>query len=163
MSRFGTAYHVSRAAGDWQSSNDHLIPEISNLHRCTSDGQDIYLAGVEEESRPGHGGGPELIQTLVAVRLSVQDFSRTVLVKEEQHQLETDVEDLTGGPGWVGVVLRDGQTKQHALRIYRTSSSPGAVRVVYDKTSSSALTALWVSKDLAVSWDRTEAKFVALP
>jgi hypothetical protein len=157
------AFHVSRAAGDWQSSNDHQIPEISNLHRITSDGQDLYLAGVEEQTRPGHGGGPELIQTLAVVRLSAKDFSRTVLVKEELHQLETDVEDLTGGPGWVGVVLRDGQTKGHELRIYRTGTAPGAARVVYNKSLPTVLGASWISENLAAVWGAGAAEFVELP
>lgn len=157
------AYRVSRAGGDWQSSNDHLIPEITNLHRCTSDGRDIYLAGVQEESRPGHGGGPELIQTLVVVRLSVADFSRTVLVREELHQLETDVEDLTAGPGWVGVVLRDGQTREHTLRIYRTRDDARTARVVYDKVASETLLATWMGPDLGVVWSAAGTSFVAVP
>jgi len=157
------AYRVSRAAGDWQSSTDHLIPEISNLHRCTSDGSDIYLAGVQEESRPGRGAGPELIQSLVVVRLSARDLSRVVLVREELHAVETEVVDLTAGPGWVGVVLRAGRTQENVLRIYRTSDEARGAQLAYNLSSPERLRATWVSERLAVVCDAQVARFVDVP
>jgi hypothetical protein len=157
------AYRVSRAGGDWRSSNDHLVPELSNLHRCTSDGRDVYLAGVQEETRPGRGAGPELIQTLVVVRLSAGDFSRAVLVREELHRLETEVEDLTAGPGWVGVVLKDGQTGEFALRIHRTTEDARTARLVYERTGSGPTLAAWMGPSLAVVWNAEGSSFVAVP
>ena len=104
-----------------------------------------------------------LIQSLVVVRLSARDLSRVVLVREELHAVETEVVDLTAGPGWVGVVLRAGRTQENVLRIYRTSDEARGAQLAYNLSSPERLRATWVSERLAVVCDAQVARFVDVP
>jgi len=147
-SRQGTAWtdgvvkvqRLDRSRGNWRVRNENRLPGFTWVHQAESDGAELYVAGLREETQRRVGGAGRLWQWLVISKVDLGSLEATELVYTVRQERETVVTDLVIGTGAVAVIL-DGRT----LQVFRLVEGGTASAPIFERTFAKADSVAWIS------------------
>lgn len=131
---------IDRSRGDWRIRNENTLRGLTWVHRATSEGDALFVAGVREEVQLGGPG--RLWQWLVVNRVDLESLEVTELVSSEIQKRETVVRDFAVGTDVFGLLLDEG-----TVQIYRVVDGRGASAPIVERTYDAADSIAWISED----------------
>jgi hypothetical protein len=142
---------LDRSGGAAEIVNEQPLRNMHFLGACASDGELVFLGGVQERVvvLPGMGN-QQLMQSLYVVQVDPSDLSVRTLVHEEMPGREVEVRRLSVGYGLVAVTLEDGE-----LRVYRVGEG-AATRAVFANRYATQVSAACLDPEHIVIVDENE-------
>jgi hypothetical protein len=132
---------IDRSHGQWRLINENIVTGLTHLHQCTGDGKSLYLAGIHEMSQLGAGYDlGRLWQTIVVIKIDLDNLERHELVWEERQQAGFIIQDFAVGDELTALLINP----NNEVRIYRgeRTGSPE-----YKNYVAGAKSIEWLSKD----------------
>jgi len=151
---------ADRARGDWECT-DTILPRLSWVGACASAGDNLFVAGTWEDSRPvAQGRQRPLLQNIVVVRVEASTLRASEIVDLPVHAYETRVTDAAAGEDLLALVV-DGRE----LRVYGALPREPAVAPIFQRAFADPIAVTWLARRrLAVlTGGRVEVIDVELP
>jgi len=108
------AIRTQRAPNGWLLAGENHLRALTWADQCVSKGDDLFVAGVWEETRLRSGRAPELFQSLVVLALDVETLQVRELVRAE-HATPTIVVGVAVGVDELAVLLAPGEVRVYSL------------------------------------------------
>jgi len=160
---------VDLSTGDMRILNNNTLKEsLSRVHRCAGDGRYLYVAGVNEWSRPGRlNNDGNLFQNLVVLRIDPDTLEAHALVQEPRHERECEVTGLAVNRDRVAMVVKlyQGERQQiHELRVYSVGSEGAEAAAIYKQQFREQCSICWAgSRELAIAGEARDFQIVSVP
>ena len=109
------AMRIARGANAWEMQSHNELLGLTWADQCASKGDQVYVAGIWEETRLRSGDMPELFQSLVILRVDAETLQAKELVRDD-HEPPTTVLDVAIGMDELAVLLGTGEVRVYSLQ-----------------------------------------------
>jgi hypothetical protein len=151
---------ADRSRGDWEIT-DTVVPRLSWVGACASAGDNLFVAGTWEDSRPVTSiGGKQrpLLQNIVVVRVQTSNLRTTEIVDTPVHSYETQVTDAAAGADLLAIVV-----DERELRVFGALGDQPAVAPIFQRAYADPIAITWLAPRRIAVQTGSDVQFVDIP